>query len=373
MRLALDVSMVPSQIAGAGRYILELARRLPERGVNATLVTRRHDSERWQHWSPRAEISSIVPDHRVARLAYEAWRLGTSAPARGVDVWHGPHYTMPHRRSTATVVTIHDLTFFTNPEWHVRSKVQFFQRAINYAAHHADALISVSDFTSRQLDEFIPDHAPVIVAPHGVDLSTFNPDGSHDDEILRTFGLPLGVPFIFFVGTFEPRKGLDLLLRAFADVAAQFSEVELWLAGQIGWGLEEFDREVDDHPASTRIRRMGFVDEALLPTLLRRSRCVAYPSRGEGFGLPVLEALASGALVVTTRDTVMSEVADGTAELARVGDAKDLARALSRQLNLGDAERDLAAQRGRARAELFTWDASMDKHLMAYDEARKRS
>lgn len=372
MRLGLDVSAVPPQVAGAGRYIVELARRLPGHGVTTTLVTRRSDVDRWRAWSPESTLASVVPDGRAPRLVYEAWKLGMGPAASGVDVWHSPHYTMPHRRVRPTVVTIHDLTFFSNPEWHERSKVTFFRRAILYAAQHADVLISVSDFTARQLDQLIPDHAPVVVAPHGVDLDTFRLGDDHDGERLAGLGLAVDTPYVFFLGTFEPRKGLDVLLDAFEVVSNADPDVELWLAGQVGWGVEELESRIARHPASRRIRRLGFVDEAVLPALLRRARCVAYPSRGEGFGLPVLEALACGSLVVTSSGTVMSEVAGDDAVFAAPGDASALASALLTQLDRDDDERRTLGQRARSRAEHFTWEASMTMHLSAYELARRR-
>ena len=369
VRVALDVSAVPPRLAGAGRYIAELARRLPATGVETTLVTRRDDTLRWHDWSPTSQVSSVVPNARAARLAYEAWLLGTSASAKSVDVWHSPHYTMPRRRATPTVVTIHDLTFFTNPEWHVRSKVSFFRRAITYAAQHAHVLVSVSDYTARQIEMLLPGHAPVVVAPLGVDLARFTSVADHDAELFRAHGLAFDVPYIFFLGTVEPRKGLDVLLAAFADVARVDPDVELWLAGQAGWGVKAIELALVNHEVASRIRRLGFVDDAVLPALLRQSRTVAYPSRGEGFGLPVLEALACGAVVVTSSDTVMAEVAGPTAALTSAGDAGQLAEALLTNLAKSDEERARQRVEGRARAELFTWDTSIARHLDAYEMA----
>jgi glycosyltransferase involved in cell wall biosynthesis len=369
MRVALDVSAVPPQLAGAGRYIAELARRLPVNGVDTTLVTRRDDTLRWHDWSPASYVASVVPNARASRLLYEAWVLGTSATARSADVWHAPHYTMPHRRLKPTVVTIHDLTFFTNPEWHERSKVPFFRRAITYAASHADVLISVSDFTSRLLEEIVPHHAPLVTAPLGVDLDRFSLDARHDDDVLRAHHLPVDRPYIFFLGTFEPRKGLDVLLSAFEEIAGRSPEVELWLAGQAGWGVKAIETQIADHGASDRIRRLDFVDDLTLPSLLRHAKTVAYPSRGEGFGLPVLEALACGATVVTTSDTVMSDVAAGTALLAGAGDSASLAAQLEIALSMTDAQRSERGLLGRARAEQFSWASSIAQHVVAYDMA----
>lgn len=370
MKVCLDVSAVPARVAGAGRYVAELARRLPEREVDTTLVTRRDDAERWSTWSPRARLAPIVPSSRVQRLAYEALRLGTSPIVRRADVLHSPHYTMPHRGSTPTVVTIHDLTFFTNPEWHERAKVEFFRRSIEYSVRHATVLVSVSDFTARLLDRYFEHHAPVVVAPHGVDLEQFTTDGDGDAQTFREHGLDSGVPYIFFLGTLEPRKGLDVLLAAFEEVAARDASVELWLAGQSGWGLKGHEVALARHGASSRIRPLGFVDEAVLPALLRQARVVAYPSRGEGFGLPVLEAMACGAAVVTSKDTVMAEVAGGAARLVSVGDAGELAQSLTLCVAMDGEERRRIATRARERASVFTWRASLDQHLVAYNRAR---
>jgi glycosyltransferase involved in cell wall biosynthesis len=369
VKLALDVSAVPPRLAGAGRYIGELARRVPATGVETTLVTRRDDATRWRDWSPSTHVASIVPNARPSRLLYEAWLAGRSSTARSVDVWHSPHYTMPHRSVTPTVVTIHDLTFFTNPEWHERAKVPFFRRAIAYAATHADVLVTISEFTARQLDEQIPRHAPVVVGTLGVDLELFTTDASADHELLRANELPTDRPYIFFLGTFEPRKGIDVLLDAFEEIARRDADVELWLAGQPGWGVEEIEAKIAGHGALPRIRRLGFVDESVLPALLRQSRAVTYPSRGEGFGLPVLEALACGACVITSSDTVMSEIAGDAATLAPAGDANRLAEVLMTAITLSDDERALRAQRARSRAELFTWDASVAQHVKAYEIA----
>jgi glycosyltransferase involved in cell wall biosynthesis len=369
MKLALDVSAVPPKVAGAGRYIVELARRLPERGVTTTLVTRRDDGERWATWSPHAQCAPLVPSARIARLISEAYLLGQSATARQSDLWHAPHYTMPRRRAKPCVVTIHDLTFFTNPEWHERSKVAFFRRAMNYSAQHAQVLICVSAFSARLLEEILPAHAPIVVAPLGVELETFQLDSSRDGALFESHALPRNVPYIFFVGTVEPRKGLDVLLEAFSEVAKQIDDVELWLAGQAGWSTGPIESQIASHPYVTRIRRLGFVDDAVLPALYRQARAVAYPSRGEGFGLPVLEAMACGAMVVTTAETVMAEVAGEAATLVPVGDTDALAHSLAQALEVPGEERGVRATRARARAELFTWDACLDQHLVAYQQA----
>jgi glycosyltransferase involved in cell wall biosynthesis len=369
MKVALDVSAVPPRVAGAGRYIVELATRLPQRGLETTLVTRRDDETRWRDVSPAASVANIVPNARPARLTYEAWVIGRSRTAQDVDLWHAPHYTMPRRGTTPTVVTIHDLTFFTNPEWHERSKVTFFRRAISYSAQHARVLIAVSEYSARLLERLVPAHAPIVVAPLGVDLAQFHPARQDDALVFEEHALPSGARYVFFVGTAEPRKGLDVLVEAFRAIAERDDDVELWLAGQGGWGVAELEAQLAAHPFRGRVRRLGFVDDTLLPALYRSAQVVAYPSRGEGFGLPVLEAMACGASVVTTEGTVMADVAGDCARLVPIGDADALAATVLDVLSDDDTTRNATAVRARTRAEGFTWDACVDQHLVAYDLA----
>jgi len=369
VKVALDVSAMPPKLAGAGRYVAALANRLG-RDVDLTLVTRRNDRARWAA-TPEATVVSPVPAHPALRLAYEAVRLGTTGPARRADVWHGPHYTMPRTGRTPSVVTIHDLTFFTHPEWHEARKVTFFTRAIRYAADNASVLLCVSETTRDELLALVPTSQPVLVAPHGVDFSRFTRLGAADEAHLTDAALPIDVPFILFVGTFEPRKGLDILLEAFAELAHDDHVVELWLAGQSGWGVDGLTAALRDHPYAARIRRLGFVADDLLPVLYRRARAVAYPSRGEGFGLPVLEALACGAPVVTSADTVMAEVSGAAASVVPVGDVLAVANALERALGLSEAEREHVAQVATHQAGRYTWEASVSTHLAAYELAMR--
>ncbi len=362
MKVALDVSAVPLRPAGAGRYVMELARVLDAHDLVGRLISRRDDRHRWSEIAPNSSCDAIVPTARASRLTFEAVRLGRGSSVRGCDLWHAPHYTMPHRANVPVAVTVHDMTFFTHPEWHERSKAPFFRRAIQYATKHASVIIAVSEFTAREIRELAPSDVAIVVATHGVDLDRFSPEPR-----AWPTGLPeRNRPYIFFVGTLEPRKGLDVLLEAFAHLSAEDAEIELWIAGQFGWGDDKLSASVTQHAGASRIRTLGFVSDEQLSALLANARAVAYPSRGEGFGLPVLEALASGAPVVTSANTVMAEVAGDAALLSPVGDAVALAGALRKLLDLDHGSRSELAGVARRRAEQFTWEHSLNQHLAAY-------
>lgn len=369
MRVGLDVSAVSRRPAGAGRYIVELAKRIAGRDVDATLITTRGDSQRWAAWAPHAQVIDPVPSPRPLRLLYEATTMGRG-DTFGVDVWHGPHYTMPRTIKKPVVVTICDMTFFTNPEWHERSKVLFFRRAMQYSVQHATELISISETTSQALREILNPTIPVTTIPLGVDHDRFSAAAGEID--LAQFNFPTDRPYIFFLGTFEPRKGLDVLLDAFRDVGAKNHDVELWLAGQAGWQTTATDDLISNHPFAARIRRLGYVDDMAVPGLMRQAQAVAYPSRSEGFGLPVLEALACGAEVVTSAGTVMEEVAGTAATLVGIGQSRELADALLAAIGRPEGERTRRSQLAVERAAQFTWRATADAHQDVYRRVANR-
>jgi glycosyltransferase involved in cell wall biosynthesis len=367
--LSLDVSAVPLRPAGAGQYIIQLTEILARRDdVDMTLWCRRHDGDRWRRITglPAPSIRSVVPRRRPVRLVWEQVRLpGLLARSQAV-VHHAPHYTMPDRASLATVVTIHDLTFIEHPEWHERSKVKVFQRAIQVAARRATALVCVSAITAARLQDLCHPRGRVFVIPHGVDHGRFRPDepapGS-DDDVLAALGIR--APYIVFVGTLEPRKAVPDLVAAFDRIADSRPELSLVLVGGSGWGLSEIERSISGARHAERIRRTGYVPDEAVPALLRRATVAAYPSIEEGFGLPALEALACGTPLVTTAGTAMAEVSGDAALLVAPGAVDELAGALEAQLS-GGADADARRRRGLDMAARYTWQWCADRHMEAY-------
>jgi glycosyltransferase involved in cell wall biosynthesis len=314
-----------------------------------------------------------VPASRPARLTFEQVGFPRLLNKLGVEVHHGPHYTMPERSSVPSVVTIHDCTFFDHPEWHQRSKAAFFRRAITRAAARAGALICVSEVTATRLRAHCDVRVPLLVAPHGVDHQRFSPgdpEAGMDEALLRVAGIPAEGPLVAFVGTLEPRKGVAPLVAAFDRVADRHPDAHLVLGGQPGWGLEEVERALADARHRDRIIRTGYLPDATVPALLRRATVVACPALEEGFGLPALEALACGASLITTDGTAMAEVAGPAAVLVPPGDTDALTTALETELDQAGSPAVQARRTlGLATAGAYTWEASVALHLTAYGRA----
>ena len=365
-QVCLDGSAVPASPGGAGRYVLDLAAALGRRNdVGITLVCRKGDASRWRALG-LASVAAAVPEARPLRLLWEQRRLPELLEALAVDVHHAPHYTMPTRTPRPVVVTVHDLSFVDHPEWHQRSKAWFFRRALRLAARRADALVAVSARTADRLRELYAPRAPVHVIPHGVDHSRFRPlpdDPSADVAALGRAGVR--PPYIAFVGTLEPRKDVPTLVRAFARLAPSRPDVTLVLAGAPGWGTRQVEEAIAGSGVPERIRLTGYLDEEDKPALLRRAAAVAYPSLEEGFGLPALEVLACGTPLVTTADSVMSDVVGDAALLVPPRDPDALAAALGACLEEGP-ERRRRRELGLAVAGRHTWETSAAAHAGVY-------
>ncbi len=381
VHVSLDATAVPPHPAGAGRYCLELAHALARRAdIELTIWTRSNDARRWV--APDAggpapvTIVPVAPSSRPARLAWEQVRLPRLVARLPVGVHHGPHYTLPAAAKLPRVATIHDLTFFDHPEWHERTKVLLFRKAIRYAVAHADGVVCVSSFTAARLDHLLGPLRPEIVSviPHGVDHALFRPTEptpGADAEALASLGIDGlgadGYPFVLSVGTVEPRKDLPTLVAAFGHLRRRHDDLRLVLAGGPGWrdASAQLDRAIDASGAHDRVVRAGYVPDVVLPALLRTAAAVAYPSIEEGFGLPALEAMACGAPLVTTTGSAMEEVASRAALLVPPQNATALAEALDEVLRGGTALAD-RRRTGIAEAGNFTWDASADAHSVLY-------
>jgi glycosyltransferase involved in cell wall biosynthesis len=281
---------------------------------------------------------------------------------------------MPERARLPVLVTVHDCTFFDHPEWHERSKVLLFRRAIRVACRKAASILCVSETTARRLREVCDVQVPVVVAPHGVDHTRFRPDDpgpGSDESALAALGIDPSRPTVAFVGTLEPRKGVAGLVAAFDAIAGRHREAQLVVAGQRGWGPPDVERAVGAARHGDRILLTGYVPDDAVPALLRQASVVAYPALEEGFGLPALEALACGAPLVSTTGTAMEEMAGGAGTFVPPGDVPALADALDAALAAVPGTAAVAARRmaGLGVAAARTWDASAAIHVDAYRTA----
>jgi len=372
-RVLVDATAVPADRGGVGRYVDGLISALADVHASLAIVCQRSDAERYGRLAPEARV---VPGpagiaHRPARLAWEQTGLPLVAQQVEADVLHSPHYTMPLRSGRPVVVTIHDATFFTEPGLHSTVKGTFFRSATRTAVRRAARVVVPSKATRDEVVRVLDADATTIdVAYHGVDPRTFHlPTDAEKQRVQARLGLG-GQPYIAFLGMLEPRKNVPALIAAWVHAFADRDDAPaLVLAGGSGWD-DQVDGAMAQVPSHLRVLRPGYLRFSDLPGYLGGARIVAYPSHGEGFGLPVLEAMACGAPVLTTRRLSLPEVG-GDAVAYTEPDAAAIAVALTGLYDDDDRRSTLAAA-GHERSLEFTWGASAQTHLDSYLRALER-
>ena len=337
---------------GIGRYVAGLVAALPEVGVTPVAFAA----------GPRpAGISGAYADigRPGGALRYEAWhrlrRPEVRAPGQLV---HATSLAVPPPGSRPLVVTVHDLVFLRQPTLLTPRGVAFHRRGLDLARREAAVVVVPSEFGRNDLLDAGFEEERVVVAPHGVAPPTLPGPGVGAATLASRGVHP---PFVLFVGTIEPRKGVAELLAAHAALRSDSPELGLVLAGPPGWGPA---------PAlpAPGVVSLGGVDDATLDALYRAAVALALPSRYEGFGLPVVEAMARGCPVVVSDAACLPEVAGGAGVVVPAGDADALAGALRRLID-DEGFRQGRAAAGAARAADFTWTASAAAHARAYAAA----
>ena len=324
IRAAVDVSPLLQTRAGTARYLNGLLRELRSRD-DVEILTR-----------------SFGRDDRGSTLARDTvWYPFVLGRERTADVLHCPTYRGPLRPARPLIVTVHDLAVLRHPEAFNRWTRMYSPRVVPRVLRAARCVIAVSEFTRRELVELlsVPDRK-IHVVPNAI------------EEEFRQDGPAAAGDYVLAVGTLEPRKNLARLVEA-----ARRCDVELRVVGARGWGGVEI--------GGNGVHWLGEVSDAELARLYRGALCVAYPSLYEGFGIPVLEAMACGVPVVTTRGTAMEEVAEGAAVLVDALDPEEIAQGIER----ATAERERLVARGLERARSFRWDSIAAATVNVYRQA----
>ena len=366
----MDATAVPADRGGVGRYVDALVGSLAALGADLVLVSQRSDAERYSRIAPQAEIVAgpAAIAHRPARLAWEQTGLPLIAQRVRADVLHSPHYTMPLRSDRPVVVTMFDATFFTLREVHSQVKGTFFRSAIRTSMRRATRVIVCSQATRSELVRLLdPDVSKIDLAYLGVDTTAFHrPDAAEIARVQSRLGLA-GRQWVAFLSTLEPRKNVPGLVRGWVKACeGRLDPPALVLAGGAGWD-DTIDEAIAEVPPHLRVLRPGYLRISDLPGFLGGAQVVAYPSFGEGFGLPVLEAMACGAPVLTTRRLSLPEVG-GDAVAYTEPDPDAIGTALAGLLD-DPSRRDELSAAGHARAQQFTWEASATAHMTSYTAA----
>jgi glycosyltransferase involved in cell wall biosynthesis len=346
MRVLLDARPLPGHRLGVAQYVLRLAEHAAGQ-CDLEVLAKASDRD---EFPPPVHVGRDLPRpvRLAAELAWDGRRINRLTP----DVFHGVHYTLPRGLKVPATVTFHDATMLTMPEVHETSKRIFFQRAIPAGIARADQVICVSESARRgAIDHAGADPARTHAVPLAVDHARYRPAEADRPPEVRSV---CDGPYLLWVGALEPRKDVPTLVRAFELLAGQIPH-RLVLVGPDAWGADAITERIASSPVRDRIVRTGWISEDTKADLYRHADAFAYPSLAEGFGLPVLEALACGTPTVTTTGSAPEEVAGDAALTVAPGDSDGLAAAIGRALG---EEADRLRRDGPVRAGRYTWEAT---------------
>lgn len=379
LSVLVDGTAIPRALGGVGRYVEGVVSHLATVDPTAAVhvVVRHEHVEHFRRIAPGVAVHTAPGWVRSVPLRFLWEQTGLVVLARRlrVDVLHSPHYTFPLARRDGSVVTLHDATFFSNPEWHSRLKRTFFTWWSRRSLRGRPVVLVPSAATRTEVERVVPGiRADVRVAPLGVDRAVFHvPTADQVADARIAAGLADDAAWIAFLGTIEPRKNVAALLAAYRrvrDARAAEGRDTPWLvvSGARGWDTEA-TAALDALQDTDHVVEAGYLPLEDLAGFLGGAEVVVYPSLGEGFGLPVVEAMASGACVLTTRRLSLPEVG-GDAAVYTEPDEPSLAEALAALLD-EPGRRDEHRRAAMERAGHFTWEATARVHLDAYAEVSR--
>jgi len=375
MQVGIDYTAAVRQRAGIGRYTRELVGallRLPSpHRYTLFAATGNLEPGTWNLEPETRDLLRTLPlsDDWLARIWH---RLRLPIPVETVigrvDLFYSPDFVLPPTLPrTRTVLTVHDLSFLHYPDHFVPKLVRYLEQVVPRSVARADRVLADSEATRTDLIRLLgvsPGKVEVLysgVAPR----FRPGPEAGERERLKARYGIG-DRPYVLSVGTLQPRKNFVRLIRAFARLspAALRSAPLLVIAGGPGWLYEEVLEEAEKHGG--RVRLLGFVDDADLPALYRNASLFVFPSFYEGFGLPVLEAMACGVPVVCSDASSLPEVAGDAVLLVDPYDEEGLAAAMERALT----EKTLRAEmktKGLQQAARFTWDRAARQLLSVFE------
>ncbi len=372
MRLVFNATALLSPLTGIGQYGFHLAGELlktPDLETDffyGVFWNKERLTSRPSRISPVPEVlKKITPFYTPLSRIYRQYKFSQQIKMGQYDVYHEPNY-LPLRVNCPTVITVHDLSWIRYPETHPAERVSMMNRYFEKALLQASALITDAEFVRQEIiDTFGVNPEKITAIPLGVE-SIFRPRSEKEaQDVLQAHGL-LYKNYFLTVGTLEPRKNLSLAIRAYSDLPESIRKrFPLVVIGMTGWHSAEIERLIAPLQRAGYIRQLGYVSRSDLATVMAGATTLIYPSIYEGFGLPPLEAMASGTPVICSNVSTLPEVVGDAGILIDPHDTKALKLQLEAITSDQQLCHDLAA-RGRQRSLAFNWAQCAKQTLNVY-------
>lgn len=366
MRVAVDITSVTARRTGVGEYVYQLLRHGMERNERIT----------WLGWSSGRNrplplpLSCGVHLPVPTRLLHRLWRwTGWPAPEMllgGADIVHGTNYVLPPLYRARGIVNIYDLAFLIQPAWSSPRIRRHLAQTVIQDARRAHAVVTCSAYSRNEIQRLCGVLSARIHVVYGAADPLFTPASNEEERraFARRYDIP--EPYVLYVGTLESRKNLFTLLEAFARIPRS-SRAALVLAGGIGWGMESLEDILRKLGIAGRVWLTGYLpDRETVRDACRGAACFAMPSWCEGFGLPLLEAMACGCACVSSNTSSLPEVGGEGVRYVDPADAEGLSRMLTEWLEDEVSRKDWG-RRALESSRRFSWDTSAARLLEVYE------
>jgi alpha-1,3-rhamnosyl/mannosyltransferase len=357
--------MVPGVVGGSETYLTRLLRGLTDReaDLDYTIFALPQFAEAYPDLASSFEVAyaPLSGQMKSFRVAGENSWLAAQCRRRGMDLVHHGGGTMPLLRTTRSVLTIHDLQYLYFPEYFSRSKLRFLKTMVWRSAEASRLVLVPSEYTRRTVIERLHiDPSLVVVVPHGISPRNLS---DAPTDIRERYGIP--GPFFLYPAATYPHKNHLILLDAFAKLRKVRDDVTLVLTGAKAWQEWKLAKQMSDQIAAEvknlgleeNVKRLGYIPSADLDALYQEAVAMTFPSKFEGFGAPVLEAMSRGCPVIAADATALPEVVADAGRLMSPDNAEHWAEAMAEMIE-DEEQRRFLIKAGLERAKQFSWDAS---------------
>jgi glycosyltransferase involved in cell wall biosynthesis len=366
VRIAIDARKLRD--FGIGTYVRNLLRHLARLDDRTEFVVLCRDEDR-AFAAELGENFRAVPERSRAYSIREQFAVPLNLRREGAHLFHAPHYVLPPLTPCRSVVTIHDCIHLRFPQYLPNKLGYAYARtALWVAAHRSARVLTVSEASKRDILRYfrIPE-SKISVIYNAID-ERFNEEPAADEVMRIQERYQLYDPFVLYAGNIKPHKNLERLIEAFYTIRrGELAHVKLLIIGDQISKYAALRRTVHRYKLHKHVRFFGFVADATLAILYRLARVFVFPSLYEGFGLPPLEAMASGTPVITSNVSSLPEVVGDAAMLINPYEPDAIAGAMRRVLS-DDRLHDDMRERGLARVREFSWDRSVRRVREIYDE-----
>ena len=370
MRIGVDYTAAVRQKAGIGRYARSLIRALARLDhENAYVLLSAGKEQDGEPWPANFCLRTLPLTDRHLSILWQKLRLPLPVEwlTGRLDLFHSPDFVLPPVRRARTVLTIHDLSFLRHPDCSSPALLEYLMSAVPRSVARADLVLADSQSTQRDLIELMGvDAARIRVVYPAVDETFVRSDQAGVAAVRARY--QIDGPYILSLGTLQPRKNYVRLIEAFG-MLKETSGIphRLVIGGGPGWLYEPIYETIERLGLQAEVRMLGYVDEGDLPALYTGADVFAFPTLYEGFGIPVLEAMACGTPVVASNTSSLPEAAGDAALLVSPTDTEAMAEAIGLAIDDADLRAHLV-QSGLMQCQRFSWTASARELHSAYME-----